>query len=65
MCLVQAKEVYELETPAKLDKAQGYREAGVAAFKQSRTPRACKLWQRAVRPFPKPWLLCYACGGRC
>ena len=45
---MQAKEIYELETPAKLEKAQGYREAGVDAFKQQRNARACKLWQRAV-----------------
>ena len=46
----QAKEIYELETPDKLRKAQGYREAGVDVFKQGKNTRACKLWQRAVRP---------------
>ena len=48
-CAAQAQETYELETPDKIAKAQGYKDAGVEAFKAARNARACKLWNRAVR----------------
>ena len=47
---VQPKAVFEMETDEKLEKAASCKEAGNAAFKEQKVARACKLWQRALKP---------------